>query len=246
MGTHEMDDYCSYTKAVEFLGDRWCLLLVRQLVVFGPQGFNELVAGLPGHISRSILRDRLRRLEEIGLVSRAGGGRGRLAPYQLTDGGMAFAPTVLALRGWAETWLPTDPALVERDPSILVVWMGERLDRSRLPDRQVVLELTLRHDPPHHGSGLVHRVRHRTARLPGGSSVGRVSIRPCRRQHSGVVMAIAQGHRDPVAAMADGSIEAFGDPALVKQLPSWFLPGEQAPASNEIREPTRETPALVG
>src|SRR5688572_3754909 len=51
-------EYCSYTKAVEFLGDRWCLLIVRDLAMFGPRGFNELATGLPGHISRSTLIDR--------------------------------------------------------------------------------------------------------------------------------------------------------------------------------------------
>jgi DNA-binding HxlR family transcriptional regulator len=46
--------------------------MIRQLVVFGSQGFNELASGLPGHISRSTLTDRLRRLEDTGLISRAG------------------------------------------------------------------------------------------------------------------------------------------------------------------------------
>jgi DNA-binding HxlR family transcriptional regulator len=48
-------DYCALTKAVEHLGDRWSLLIVRQLVVLGPQGFNALAASLPDRISRSVL-----------------------------------------------------------------------------------------------------------------------------------------------------------------------------------------------
>ena len=70
MGSSEFVGYCSYTKAIEHLGDRWSLLIVRELGTFGPQGFNDLVAGLPGRISRSVLADRLRRLETLGLVSR--------------------------------------------------------------------------------------------------------------------------------------------------------------------------------
>ena len=70
MGSREFVGYCSFTKAIEHLGDRWSLLIVRELGMFGPQGFNDLVTGLPGRISRSVLADRLRRLETLGLVSR--------------------------------------------------------------------------------------------------------------------------------------------------------------------------------
>ena len=69
VGSSEFAGYCSYTKAIEHLGDRWSLLIVRELGTFGPQGFNDLVTGLPGRISRSVLADRLRRLETLGLVS---------------------------------------------------------------------------------------------------------------------------------------------------------------------------------
>ena len=70
MGSPEYPGYCSFTKAIEHLGDRWSLLIVRQLGVFGPLGFNELSRCLPGRISRSVLAERLRRLETLGLVSR--------------------------------------------------------------------------------------------------------------------------------------------------------------------------------
>ncbi len=55
MGSREFPGYCSFTKAIEHLGDRWSLLVVRQLGVFGPLGFNELARSLPGRISRSVL-----------------------------------------------------------------------------------------------------------------------------------------------------------------------------------------------
>ena len=75
VGSSEFAGYCSFTKAIEHLGDRWILLIVRELGVFGPQGFNELATALPGRISRSVLADRLRRLEILGLVSRGDGHR---------------------------------------------------------------------------------------------------------------------------------------------------------------------------
>ena len=214
-------DYCSYTKAVEFLGDRWCLLIVRDLAMLGPRGFNELAGGMPGHISRSTLIDRLRRLEDVGLIRREGRTPGRQAPYELTAAGRAFLPTVMALRGWAESWLPEDPALAERDPSIVMVWMGERVARDRLPERQVVLDVTLRHEPPIRGWLI----------LEAGSEPHGCLEDPLLDESRYVyiettvpaILALARGHRDPADAIADGSIEVFGAPALVEQLPSWFI-----------------------
>jgi DNA-binding HxlR family transcriptional regulator len=226
MSSRDIDDYCSYTKAVEFLGDRWCLLIVRDLAIMGRLGFNELATGLPGHISRSTLTERLRRLEDIGLISRDGRSPGRQAPYQLTGAGMAFLPTVLALRGWAEAWLPDDPAMVERDPSIVLSWMGERFDHSNFPDRQVVLDLTLRHDPPIRAWLILERGAEPKGCLedPLLDESRYVYI----ESSVPAIMALAQGHRDPAEAIADGSIEVFGDPELVERLPTWFLPAEPA------------------
>jgi DNA-binding HxlR family transcriptional regulator len=61
-------DYCSYTKAVEHLGERWSLVILRDLLMHGTLGFNALAAGLPG-ISRSVLAAR-RASSPKGLVAR--------------------------------------------------------------------------------------------------------------------------------------------------------------------------------
>ena len=64
--------YCPITRALEVLGDRWTLLVVRDLLV-GARRFNELARGLPG-MSRGLLSKRLVQLERDGLVTRADGG----------------------------------------------------------------------------------------------------------------------------------------------------------------------------
>ena len=69
--------YCPVARALEVVGDRWSLLIVRDLLL-GDRGFNELERGLPG-ISRSLLAQRLRLLERGGVV-RAGARRGRPGP----------------------------------------------------------------------------------------------------------------------------------------------------------------------
>ncbi|MGV9743326.1 winged helix-turn-helix transcriptional regulator [Rhodococcus zopfii] len=144
MGSSEFVGYCSFTKAIEHLGDRWSLLIVRELGMVGPQGFNDLATALPGRISRSVLADRLRRLETLGLVSR-GEGPGARPAYRLTAVGDGLMATLGSLRVWADTWLPDDPGMLDRDPDIVLGWLAQRVDPGRAPERPVVLELRLRH-----------------------------------------------------------------------------------------------------
>ena len=143
MGSSASNDYCAFTKAVEHLGDRWSLLIVRELFMFGPQGFSTLAAGLPGNISRSVLADRMRRLEQLGLVVRDPSVSSRLAPYRLAPAGEQLIPTLKSLWDWAEHWVPQDPAVAQRDPSVIIWWLTNRVDRAAGPDRQVVIELAI-------------------------------------------------------------------------------------------------------
>src|SRR5215211_2200020 len=109
MGSSAKTEYCAFTKAVEHLGDRWSLLIVRELAQFGPQGFNTLATGLPGRISRSVLAAKLRKLEGLGLLAREPSGKGHTGPYCLTPGGEQLVPTLMSLWDWAEHWVPEDP-----------------------------------------------------------------------------------------------------------------------------------------
>ena len=81
--------YCSFTKAIEHLGGLRSLLILRELGMFGPQGFNDLAASLPGR-SAARTADRLRRLETSGLVSHRDGHDPHPA-YCLTSVGHADA-----------------------------------------------------------------------------------------------------------------------------------------------------------
>ena len=74
--------YCPIAKASEILGDRWTLLIVREMLG-GASGFNELQRGLPG-ISRSVLTDRLRSLERAEIIERRTGPKGRTLEYRLS------------------------------------------------------------------------------------------------------------------------------------------------------------------
>lgn len=224
VSSSEFIGYCSYTKAIEHLGDRWSLLIVRELGTFGPQGFNGLVAGLPGRISRSVLADRLRRLETLGLVSR-GDGQDPHPAYRLTAVGQGLMATLGSLRAWADTWLPDDPDMLDRDPDVVLGWLAQRADPDRLPARPVVLELRLPHRL-HQRYWLV---------LERGIEPYGCLTDPLLDESRYVyveasmpaLLALARGRCRWSDAFADGSVSAAGDPALINQLAGWFQPSAE-------------------
>jgi len=129
--------YCPVAKSTEILGDRWTLLIVREMLG-GASGFNELHRGLPG-ISRSVLTDRMRALERAEVIERRTGPKGRTLEYRLTPAGRDLEPVVQAIGEWGATWSFTDPRPEELDPDLLIVWMARHVDREALPlDRTVV------------------------------------------------------------------------------------------------------------
>lgn len=129
--------YCPIARALEILGDRWTLLIVRDLLG-GAQHFNELERGLPG-IPRSLLSERLRRLQQTGLLERRAKPRGG-SSYHLTAAGLELLPLFDMLVEWGARWAFGDPAAHELNPLLLLWWMRSRVCRERLPARRIVVE----------------------------------------------------------------------------------------------------------
>ena len=134
--------YCPVARALEVVGDRWSLLIVRDLLL-GDRGFNELERGLPG-ISRSLLAQRLRLLERGGVVTRELGEDGRARAYALTKGGRELAPLIDAARIWGGRWAFEDPRPGEIDPAWLLTSMLRRRKPAALPRRRIVVEFQVR------------------------------------------------------------------------------------------------------
>ena len=99
MGEHGYQQYCALAHALDTIGGRWTLLIVRELQP-GPRRFTDLVDGLPG-ISRKLLSERLRELERDGIIARR-----ELPPpaarqvYELTDDGRELATAMAPLIVW--------------------------------------------------------------------------------------------------------------------------------------------------
>ncbi|MHB8339601.1 MAG: winged helix-turn-helix transcriptional regulator [Mycobacteriales bacterium] len=99
MAKRSYSQYCPVARGLDVIGDRWTLLIVRDLLL-GPKRFKELLAGLPG-IGTNLLATRLREMRTIGIVE------GAVLPppagssvYQLTESGQALEPVILAIGGW--------------------------------------------------------------------------------------------------------------------------------------------------
>jgi DNA-binding HxlR family transcriptional regulator/putative sterol carrier protein len=96
---HRYQQYCGAARALDVIGDRWTLLIVRELM-FGPRRFTDLLDGLPG-VSRNLLTQRLRELERHGIVV-----RNELPPpaarqvYELSNDGLDLAEAMLPLVAW--------------------------------------------------------------------------------------------------------------------------------------------------
>ncbi len=133
---HGYGQYCPVAKAAEVLGERWTLLIVRDLMM-GAHRFSDLHRGLPG-ISRTLLAGRLRRLEADGLVERRPAASGR-AEYWLTALGADLEPAVMAVGAWAVRNFGRDPKREELDPEVLLLWIERALRREALPAGRVVV-----------------------------------------------------------------------------------------------------------
>jgi len=97
MPKRSYNQYCGLARALDVVGERWTLLIVRNLLL-GPQRYTDLMRGLPG-ITTNLLANRLKEMEGLGLIEQAAGGDGVTA-YRLTDEGWSLEPAIHALGRW--------------------------------------------------------------------------------------------------------------------------------------------------
>src|SRR5215469_9784278 len=95
---------CSIARALEIVGEWWTLLIVREALLFGATRFGDFKRGLD--IADNILTERLRRLTEQGIFTRANSADGTTHPeYRLTEMGEALFPVLMSLMQWGDRWI---------------------------------------------------------------------------------------------------------------------------------------------
>jgi DNA-binding HxlR family transcriptional regulator len=123
--------FCAVARALEVLGQRWTLLVVRELLC-GATRFTEIRRGIP-LIPRSTLIGRLTELERAGVVARTTEG------YALTDAGRALSPVLGGLAGWAHAWDRRGLTDSHLDPETLLWDIRRRLRPEALPAQRTVV-----------------------------------------------------------------------------------------------------------
>lgn len=204
------DQYCSAARALDVVGDRWTLLIVRELLA-GPRRYTDLHADLPG-VSTDVLASRLKDMERDGLTTRR-----RLPPpgaayvYELTSRGRELLPVLQALSGWGRA------ELGERRPTDAV-----RAHWSALP-----LLRSLEGQGPVEERGLVEvRLEEGDFHLYVGAEGGPVygdgpaPAEPDARLvlDSATCAAVGRGETELLDAVRDGRIAVTGEGALAKAL----------------------------
>lgn len=199
------DQYCSAARALDLVGDRWTLLIVRELLA-GPRRYTDLHADLPG-VSTDVLASRLKDMERDGLTTRR-----RLPPpgaafvYELTGRGRELLPVLQALGAWGA------PELGERRPTDAVRAHWFALPLLRALEGEGLVEVQLEEGEFHVYAGTEE----------GGLVYGEgpAPREPDARLVLGVdtCTAVAQGELSLPDAVRAGRVEVTGDGTLAKAL----------------------------
>lgn len=230
------DQYCPVAKGSETLGDRWTMLIVREMLQ-GISGFNELQRGLPG-ISRSVLAERLRRLERCEIIERQIGPAGRTIRYRLTPAGRDLQPVIDAIGEWGATWAFTEPRPEELDPDLLIVWIARHVDHTQLPINRTVVQFDLR-DP---------RKRYWIVLGPGEASVcvqhPGFDVDLVLRTDTKTLYQVYVGQADLGAAVRAGTVTLIGPASLRRAISRWFTWSKFAGASRAAQQRRKRAAGL--
>jgi DNA-binding HxlR family transcriptional regulator len=137
-GSRSYGDPCGVARALDAVGERWGLLIVRELLL-GPKRFTDLRAALGA--SPNVLTQRLAELEASGVVEKLGEGS---APYGLSDWGRDLRPILLALGRWGRR--STRRPIGELSVDALLVALESSFDPERVPELSATYELRLGHE----------------------------------------------------------------------------------------------------
>lgn len=209
--------FCPVAQALEVVGERWTLLVVRELLC-GNYRFGEIMHGVP-LMSRSLLSQRLKSLEEAGLVARHARAAGSGFEYRLTEAGRELESVVMGLGTWGQRWARKKLTADNLDP-VLLMWDVRRgLDVARLPTEQTVVMFWFR-DMPAKRSRFwlcVERPEVELCLTNPGFEVALTVETKLR-----TMVEVWMGERSAAEALSSGAIQLAGTPTLTRAFPSWL------------------------
>ena len=215
------DDGCAAAHALDLIGERWALLVVRELLL-GPKRFTDLRAGLPG-ASPNVLSQRLRELEGAGVVRRR-----KLPPpaasrvYELTEWGEELEPVIIRLGRWGAR-SPSKPRDAALGVDSLILSFRTMFDPHAANGLKASYELRLGEDV---FRAVVTDGRFEIVR--GGTERSDATI----ETDADTLAALVYDGRELVEAMRSGDVKIEGDESAVERFLTLFpLPEPAAPVA---------------
>jgi DNA-binding HxlR family transcriptional regulator len=207
-GNRSYGDQCGVARSLDVIGERWALLIVRELLL-GPKRFNDLLAGLPG-ASPNVISQRLRELAGHGVIrQRDVPPPARVRLYELTGWGRELEPVVLHLGRWGDRAPLPDGAQAGLDSVLLAIQAAT--DPARVAGRY---ELRIGADTfTVDTTAGPARFRRGTADQPDATVT----------TDAGTFRAVAFGQRPIADAAASGDLRLDGDPDAASRLTSLLL-----------------------
>ncbi|MBN2501715.1 MAG: helix-turn-helix transcriptional regulator [Anaerolineales bacterium] len=225
---YKYGQYCPVAMATEILGDRWTLLIVRDLLS-GARHFNDLERGLPG-ISRGLLSSRLSRLENVGVLEKHSHGRGRKTEYLLTTAGEELYDVINSLTVWGARWAFGEPSEEQLDPILLLWWMRDRVRRDQLPQDRIVIQFDFLHKKKETYWLVLTREDVSVCLTYPGYSVDVLVTTPIS-----TFFQLWMGHISYREAVDTYDVQIEAIPALARDFPKWFAWSLAAPAVRAAR-----------
>ena len=216
--------YCPIARGAEIFAERWTPLIVRNLHL-GCESFSQILEGAPG-LSRTLLSQRLRQLERLGVVESAVRPGRRGHHYELTSAGHDLFTVCQSLGEWGARWLEIAPEHL--DPFVALWSMCNALRRDRLPDRRVVVRFDFAVHPSalrEGGAGRTRGERYWLLLELGDTEICKTN--PGLDEDLYVTAdaeAFVKWHAGQLTwaqATRDGRIQVDGLPSLVRAFPSW-------------------------
>jgi DNA-binding HxlR family transcriptional regulator len=210
--------FCPIAKATEILGERWTILILRE-VLMGGRRFSELQRGL-GEISPALLTRRLKSLEEQGIVARRRISGQRSYEYYPTAACDALLPIILSIGKWGLRWARHLMVAKDFDVDFLMLYLERSIDPSHMPGDQTVIHFNFTDLPGNQDWWLL--VYGETVELCVSSPRRDVDVyftTTVRTMHD-----VWMGDRTYRDAMRCGDLIIEGELALTRNVTSWLRP----------------------
>ena len=208
--------FCPLAKATELIGEKWTLLILRELLL-GTTRFNDFQRAL-SRMSPTLLAKRLRHLEECGIIIRKKLSGRKGYEYRLTSAGKELAPLLEVLAVWGMRWARGQLTNDELDVEFLMQEQQRRLQTEHLPDGETVICLTFDELTKHQTWWLVvdGEVVDLCTEDP-GKDVDLYINSSVR-----TIVEVWEGDLEIRTALRNGSIKAHGLRHLIRTMPNWF------------------------